>query len=126
MSRSIRRSLVTLFVALTTMAQAMVADAGSRRNESVGRLPVRYHDLDLQKEADAQTLLQRIEHAAGLACGGNPKFQPTYDLMPRHTTAVFNDCRLNAVTRAVAAVNAAKLWRAYSAAYGNDEPHGRV
>ena len=119
MSRSIRRSLVTLFLVLATMAQAMVADAGSRRNESVGRLPVRYHDLDLQKEADAQTLLQRIEHAAGLACGGNPKFQPTYDLMPRFTVQVFEDCRQNGVTRAVIAVNAPKLWQAYTMVYGS-------
>ena len=118
MSRSIRRSLAMLVLAAATMAQAMVVDAASRQKETVGRLSVRYHDLDLRKETDAPTLLVRIERAARIACGGNPTFQATYDLMPRHTTEVFEDCRQNAVTRAVIAVNAPKLWREYTAAYG--------
>jgi UrcA family protein len=77
--------------------------------QPLASIRVAYSDLDLSREADARTLLERIGQAAYRACGGNPRRHPTYELMPRYTKAVFEECRNDAVTRAVTTISAPAL-----------------
>jgi UrcA family protein len=117
MSRSHSPLLATLFLS-TTIAQSALAGAPTSTELRLGHVPVRYHDLDLRKEADAQVLLGRLESAAVTACGGNPRFHPSYELMPKRTVEVFQECRRNAVATAVTKVGAPALSQAFTAAYG--------
>src|SRR5262245_4236709 len=97
---SIRRVLFAgcLSLALVSIARA---EPSAEKVEVVGRVPVRYADLDLEKDGDAHVLLGRLQQAAYAACGGNPKQHFAYESMPRKTLQVFEDCRRNAVRRAV-------------------------
>jgi UrcA family protein len=80
----------------------------------VGSVRVEYGDLDIQKEADARELLERLNRAAFKACGGEPRWHPQYDLIPRRVTRVFRDCREAAVAQAVSEVDARALWAAFA------------
>ena len=117
MSRSHSPLLAALFLS-TTIAQSVFAGAPASHALTVGSVPVRYQDLDLRQSADARVLLGRLEQAAVEACGGNPRFHSSYDLMPRRTVEVFQECRRNAVATAVAKVGAPALSQAFTARYG--------
>src|SRR5262249_52030422 len=97
-----------LSLALVSIARAQPS---AEKTELVGRVPVSYADLDPEKEADARVLLGRLQQAAYAACGGNPKHHFAYTSMPRKTRQVFEDCRRNAVTRAVDAIKSPTLSR---------------
>jgi UrcA family protein len=115
MSRSHSPLLAALFLS-ATISQSAFAHAPTTL--TLGSVQVRYPDLDLHRSADAQVLLGRLERAAVQACGGNPKFHPSYEVMPRRTVEVFQECRRNAVAAAVAKVGAPTLSQAFTAAYG--------
>jgi UrcA family protein len=112
-SDSIRLSSLPC-AALLCLATNAAAQAGPPTAEKllVGTVRVAYSDLDLSQRADVQILLGRIEKAAFRACGGNPRRHPSYNVMPGHTEAVFKDCRDDAITRAVLAVDVPVLAQA--------------
>jgi UrcA family protein len=120
--RPVIRSLSVALLITTTLPAIALASAASQpladRPERVGSITVTYHDLDLRKEADAEVLLGRLERAAKTACGGNPKMNRAYEVIPRYTVEVFRQCRLEAVTRAVTQINAPTLSHVFAATYG--------
>jgi UrcA family protein len=101
-------------VCCATIAQSALALPSTSKVERVASITVRLSDLDLHNDADVQVLLGRLQRAAFKACGGEPRWHPSYVLMPRHTVAVFEQCRRDAVARAVAAIGVPKLARALS------------
>lgn len=117
MSHPIRPLFVALFL-LTTIAQAVLTQAAESRSVRIADVRVRFHDLDLRKDTDAQILLARLGRAAITACGGNPAFHHSSELMPSRTVEVFQECRNEAVARAVAAVGAPTLLRLFAGAPG--------
>jgi UrcA family protein len=64
---------------------------------------VEFYDLDLNKEADAQELLDRITYAARRACGPRP------DASGLHYMDRWNDCVNDAMTHAIARVHSPTL-----------------
>jgi UrcA family protein len=77
-----------------------------------GRRVVYYGDLNIETEQDARIMLQRIERAAKKACGGHATFS-TYTGSLDHT---FEECRGEAIQRAVKQLGAPILMRIYSEA----------
>ena len=93
---------------------ALTALQPIRQPQPLASVRVAYSDLDLSREADVSTLLERIGQAAYWACGGNPRRHPAYELMPRYTKAVFQECRDDAIARAVSAIGAPALFQAFT------------
>ena len=77
-----------------------------------GRSAVYYGDLNLNAEQDAKIMLQRIERAAKKACGGHATFS-SYTGSLDHT---FEECRGQAIQRAVKQLGAPLVTRIYSEA----------
>lgn len=102
-------SAAFLFLALQPVSQAAVPP---QAKQLVGKVRVSFADLDLSRQEDARILLDRIEKAAYLACGGNPRRHPGYGLMPNRTEEVFEECRQEAVARAIRDVDAPVLAQA--------------
>jgi UrcA family protein len=98
-----------------TLASIARAEPSAEKMELVGRVRVSYADLDLEKEADAHVLLGRLQQAAYTACGRSPSSYYTYEVMPRKTIQVFEDCRRNAIHRAVEVIKSATLSRVLAA-----------
>lgn len=98
-----------------TLASTARAEPSAEKLELVGRVPVSYADLEPEKEADARVLLGRLQRAAYTACGGSPQFHPSFELMPRKTRQVFEDCRRSAIHRAVDAIKSPTLSRVLAA-----------
>jgi UrcA family protein len=113
-----------LLVAALGLALASTACAtpSVEKTELVGRVHVTYYDLDPQKEADARVLLGRLERAAYKACGGNPRGHRSYEIMPRYTVEVFEECRENAISCAVDSVHSVTLERLLASRRGADRP----
>jgi UrcA family protein len=86
-----------------------------------GRSVVHYDDLNIDTEQDAKSLLQRIERAARKACGGHPTFS-SYTGALDHT---FEECRGDAVQRAVKQLGAAMVTHIYSDATTRGSWHRR-
>ena len=59
-------------------------------------------------------MLTRLEKAADRACGGDPRLNPDYALMAPYLERVYRECRTDAVSRAVTAVNAPLLTAVHS------------
>jgi UrcA family protein len=112
MSRPILTILLSLAIAQSALAVPNTASQGDR----IRSISVRLDDLNLRNDTDVQVLLGRLNRAAVRACGGNPKFHPTYALVPRFTTKVFQECRHEAIARAVATIDAPKVSVAFEAA----------
>jgi UrcA family protein len=110
------RPILPLILSLTIAQSALALPHTATQLERIASINVRVADLDLQDDADVQVLLGRLERAAIKACGGNPRFHASYDLMPRHTTEVFRKCRHDAIARAVATIDAPKVSVAFEAA----------
>jgi UrcA family protein len=109
------RSLTLLAVAsLGFTLHVPVARAEADKLTHIGSVRVDYSDLDIQKEADARELLERLNRAAFKACGGEPRWHPQYDFIPRRVTRVFRECREAAVAQAVSEVDARALWAAFA------------
>lgn len=120
MCRSIRPALLSLIIALTVirMASGAPGQPSKQRFDRVASVEVPYQDLDLRKDADAKAMLARLQRAAVTACGGNPSWHPAFEVMPRRTVAVFQECRRNAIARAVAQIDAPALSRVFVSVYG--------
>ena len=116
MYRSIRSRFLTAIGIIAT-TQIAVAGVPAERAE-VGRVTVSYSDLDLGKVTDARLMLSRLEQAAYRACGGDPRWNPNYDVMSSKITAAYKECRNDAVSRAVTTVGAPLLSQMFR---GQDE-----
>jgi UrcA family protein len=97
--------------ALCFAAHADTSTDGAPTNIT-GRRAVYYGDLNLNAAQDAKIMLQRIERAAKKACGGHATFS-SYTGSLDHT---FEECRGNAVQRAVKELGAPLVTRIYSEA----------
>jgi UrcA family protein len=80
---------------------------------TVRRVAVQYGDLDLGTRTDARVLLTRLEKAAKRACGGDPHLNPDYSLMFGRLERAYQECRGDAVSRAVAEIDASLLTDLY-------------
>jgi UrcA family protein len=116
MLAAIRHLLFAVGLSLT-LASIARAEPPAEKLEKVGQVPVSYADLDPQKEADARVLLTRLQQAAYTACGGNPRHHPSHELMPRKTERVFEECRRNAITRALGVIKSPTLSRLFAEAH---------
>jgi|SRR5580692_4749451 UrcA family protein len=97
--------------ALSFGAHADTSSDGSRTNIT-GRSVVYYGDLNLNAEDDAKIMLQRIERAAKKACGGHATFASVTGRLD-HT---FEECRGEAIQRAVKQLGAPLVTHIYSEA----------
>ncbi|MDE2182045.1 MAG: UrcA family protein [Alphaproteobacteria bacterium] len=101
---------LTTAVAVTlALAWPASADGTIRRD-----VQVQYGDLNINSEAGAGVLLDRLDHAARQACGGSPVFHPLYQQMPAAVTAEFAKCYHVAMQKAVAAVGSPVLTTVYA------------
>lgn len=103
-------SAAFLLLAITPVTQATTVPPQAK--QLVGKVRVSFADLDLSRQEDARILLDRIEKAAYRACGGNPRRHPGYGLMPNRTEEVFEECRQEAIARAILDVDAPVLAQA--------------
>jgi len=94
-------------VALAFAAPA-VSYASNLANNTT-QVAVRYHDLDLNKSADAAILLKRVDAAATEACGASPFSAAGYRQAVRRSA-----CHQAATNRVVAALNAPTVTALYS------------
>ena len=107
MFRSVRSRFLT---AIGVIATAQIAVAGMPGElVDVARVTVSYGDLDLNNVADARLMLSRLEQAAYRACGGDPRWNPSYPLLWSTLPAEYRQCRSDAVSRAVTTVDAPLL-----------------
>jgi UrcA family protein len=110
--------VLTQIFATTVMLAALCfgahADTSTdgRPTHITGRRAVYYGDLNLNAEEGAKIMLQRIERAAKKACGGHATFS-SYTGSPDRT---FEECRVNAILRAVNELGAPLVTRIYSEA----------
>jgi UrcA family protein len=106
----------TLIFAATLMLTALSfgahADTSGPTTSVQGRSVVYYGDLHIETQLDAKIMLQRIERAAKKACGGHATFS-SYTGSLDHT---FDECRIEAVQRAVKQLGAPMVMRVYSEA----------
>ena len=93
-----RPLLILLTAAIASTAQA------AAEPERIASVTVPLNDLDLTTEAGVTAALARLDQAAYRACGGNPIFHRSYEIMPRETVKVYRECRDDAVARAVAEI----------------------
>jgi len=94
------------------MALAFAAPAVSYAGTSAGdttQVAVRYHDLDLNKSANAAILLKRVDVAAMEACGASPFSLAEYRQAVRRSA-----CYQGATSRVVAALNAPTVTALYN------------
>jgi len=110
------RPILPIMLSLTIAQSALALPHTATQGERIASINVPVSDLDLQDDADVQVLLGRLERAAVKACGGNPRFHPSYDLVPRYTIQVFRSCQHDAIARAVATIDAPKVTVAFEAA----------
>jgi UrcA family protein len=103
--------MFTAAVMLAALSFGAHADTSTDKPPSkiTGRSFVYYGDLNLGAEQDAKIILQRIERAARTACGGQPTFS-TYTGSLDHT---FEECRAEAIQRAVKQLAAPLVTRLY-------------
>jgi UrcA family protein len=111
MSRAIQLIIVA---GMAILANAQVANAESAKRELIDRVTVSYADLDLRSDAGARAMLKRLENAAYRVCGGDIRRQPAFKIMPHHVKTIIEECREDAVARAVAAVDKQTLWHVFA------------
>jgi len=111
------RSVKLVAVAgVAILASAQFAHAESSKLTFVDSVRVNYSDLNLRTDAGARAMYSRLEKAAYRVCGDDPRWHPAYKIRPHHVKEVFRECREDALSRAVAAVNERALWQVYAAA----------
>jgi UrcA family protein len=100
-----------ILAALSFGAHADTSTDG-RSTRITGRSAVYYGDLNLYAEKDAKIMLQRIERAAKKACGGPAPFSAYTGSLDR----AFEECRDQAVERAVKQLGVPEVTRIHSEA----------
>jgi UrcA family protein len=111
--------MFTAAIMLTALSFRADADASSPAAIAQGRSVVYYGDLDIETEQDAKIMLQRIERAARKACGGHATFSSYTGALDR----TFEECRREAIHRAVKKLGASKVTRIYSEARSRESWH---
>ena len=101
-----------ILAALSFGAHADTSTDG-RSTRITGRSAVYYGDLNLYAEKDAKIMLQRIERAAKKACGGHATVSSYTGSLDYYT---FEECRGEAIQRAVKQLGAPVVTRIYSEA----------
>jgi UrcA family protein len=83
---------------------------------STHHVSVAYDDLDLRSDVGARIMLLRINRAADEVCGGRPdlhrNFYGTREL--RVLMPIYAKCRTDAVSKAVASLDAPAVAKAYA------------
>jgi len=125
MRRPVRHVCAVLFLATAGTALAGRGQPPGEPIERIAGVQVSYQDLDLHEESGARAMLERLQRAAVTACGGNPKWYLTYEIMPKRTVDVFQSCRRNAIARAVAHIDAPLLSHLFASTYGEAGPTAR-
>ena len=100
MTRFLTTPILCLAAAATLTCAAPVL---AQTSDAAPSVSVKYRDLDIGSPAGARVLLERIEAAAGTACGGAP------DIRQLDRWASFEACRKSAVARAVDSVDSPML-----------------
>jgi UrcA family protein len=108
--RSSKNVIVAAVAAVAFTSVVQVAQAGDVANDRPS-LTVRYSDLNLDSQAGAAVLYQRIRHAAEQVCG-----KP--DLRRLDEMVVAQDCMVKAIASSVSAVGNAQLTSQYVAHAG--------
>ena len=116
------RSILFASLACAFLARAAHSDESVAKRRLITQVRVAFHDLDIQKEADARAMLERLKRAAYHACGGNPRFYLTYEVMPRRTVEAFRECREEALAAAIAEINSPTLTRIFRTDNGSVPP----
>jgi UrcA family protein len=101
-------------LALTLLSSAAWCEEPGQKTQLIGKIHVELKDLNLNRPADARTLLDRLRQAAWTACGGDPKLHDSYRTRPEQTLRVYEECRENAVKRAIDQIGAPLLVQAYA------------
>ena len=105
-------SFLLAAIGIFATTQVAIADVPAKRAE-VGRVTVSYGDLDLGNDTDARLMLSRLQRAAFQACGGDPRWNPEYALLWDRLIAEYQQCRNDAVSRAVVEIDAPLLMQAF-------------
>ena len=108
--------ILTAAVMLAALCFGAHADTSTDGSPThiTGRSVVYYGDLNLNAEQDAKIMLQRIERAAKKACGGHPTFSSYTGALDR----TYEECRGEAIQRAVKELGAPLVMRIYSESAG--------
>ena len=104
--------ILTAAVILAVLSFGAHADTSGQPAKITGRSLVYYGDLDLKAEQDAKIMLARIEQAAKKACGGHRTFSSYTGRLDN----TFDECRSEAIARAVKQLSAPVVTRIYSEA----------
>jgi UrcA family protein len=107
------RSILLTSLACVFLAPGAHSDESAVKRKVIARVHVAYDDLNIQREADARVMLERLKRAAYRACGGNPRLYLTYEVMPHYTIEAFRECREDAIAAAVAGINSPTLTRIF-------------
>jgi UrcA family protein len=110
--RSLKPGFLAAALTLTLLTPAAWSKEPERKTQVIGKVHVELKDLDLNNPVDARTLLERLKQAAYLACGGDPKLHNSYRTRPEQTIKVYEECRANAVNRAIDQIGAPLLAQA--------------
>ena len=102
-----KKTFVLAATALLAVSLAGMAHATTTVRRNLQQQVVSYGDLNLQSEADAATLLSRIESAARKVCGLN-----RVSILPLAMQYELQVCANTATARAINDVNAPLLTRA--------------
>lgn len=97
-------------IAGATCAEAAQAAPRNAATDGATSVVVSYADLNLQRDADVQTLLGRLSAAARGVCGAFDQGQKGADAHHRYVA-----CRRTAMEGGVAAIASAKVSAAYAA-----------
>ena len=108
--RFLKLQILIAAFALTLLGQ----NASCKQYELVGKVHVELKDLDPGNPADARILLERLKQAAYRACGGDPRLNNSYRTRPEQTVAVYEECRKNAMKRAIDRIGAPTLAQLYA------------
>jgi len=112
--RSLKPATPAAVLALTLLGSTAWSHPPEPKLQVIGKVHVELKDLDLQNPADARTLLDRLKQAAYRACGGDAKLHNSYRTRPEQTLKVYEECRVNAVKRAIDQIGAPLLAQAYA------------
>jgi UrcA family protein len=112
--RPLKPAILVAALAATLLSSVAWSNPPEPKLQIVGKVHVELKDLNLQNPADAHTLLERLNQAAYRACGGNPKAHNSYRTRPEQTLKVYEECRVNAVKRAIDQIGAPLLAQAYA------------
>jgi UrcA family protein len=105
-----RPLLLSAAAAFAFAAAAPAQPPAQLRGDTV----VRYGDLDLSREADARTMLKRLDSAAVEACGRRPTLRGSRPGLETFLNADFRNCHGEALANAVSALKAPMVTRLYA------------